>query len=68
MNKEFVKKMIKSEMLRCSAMKEILPEPIKNRVDNFEKETADVLKEIILETFEEKPEGKAKECKKVNID
>lgn len=68
MNKEFVKKMIKSEMLRYSAMKEILPEPIKNRVDNFERETADALKEIILETFEEKPEDKAKECKKVNID
>lgn len=67
MNKEFVKKMIKSEMLRCSAIKEILPEPIKNRVDDFEREAAGVLKEIILETFEEKPEGKAKECKKVNI-
>lgn len=67
MNKEFVKKMIKAEMLKYSAIKEIMPEAIKGRIDNFEKEAASVLKEAIFEAFEEKSEGEPKECKKVNI-
>lgn len=67
MNKEFVKKMIKAEMLKYSAIKDIMPEAIKGRIDNFEKEAAGVLKEAIFEAFEEKSEDKPKECKKVNI-
>lgn len=67
MNKEFIKKMIKSEMLRYSAIKEIMPEAIKGRIDNFEKEAASVLKEVVFEAFEEKSEDKPKECRKVNI-
>lgn len=67
MNKEFVKKMIKAEMLRYSAIKEIMPEAIKGRIDKFEKEAAGVLKEVVFEAFEEKSEDKPKECKKVNI-
>lgn len=67
MNKEFVKKMLKAEMLRYSAIKEIMPEAIKGRIDKFERETAGVLKEVVFEAFEEKSEDKPKECKKVNI-
>ncbi len=67
MNKEFVRKMLKAEMLRYSAIKEIMPEAIKGRIDKFEKEAADVLKEVVFEAFEEKSEDKPKECKKVNI-
>lgn len=65
MNKQFIKKMIKAEALRYSAVKEILPDEIKKRVDNFEKEALDVLKDIAFEAVEEKSE--TKECKKVNI-
>lgn len=67
MNKEFVKKMLKAEMLRYSAIKEIMPEAIKGRIDNFEKEAAGILKEVVFEAFEEKSEDNPKECKKVNI-
>lgn len=67
MNKEFVKKMIKAEMLKYSAVKEIMPESVKARIDNFEKEAAGILKEVVFEAFEEKSEDKPKECKKVNI-
>lgn len=67
MNKEFAKKMLKAEMLRYSAIKEIMPEAIKGRIDNFEKEAAGILKEVVFEAFEEKAEDKPKECKKVNI-
>ncbi|MFL0252502.1 hypothetical protein ACJDT4_18990 [Clostridium neuense] len=67
MNKEFVKKMLKAEMLRYSAIKEIMPEAIKDRIDKFEKEASGVLKEVAFEAFEEKSEDNPKECKKVNI-
>jgi|GEM_PF-2821728 len=67
MNREFVKKMLKAEVLKYSAIKEIMPEAIKGRIDKFEKEAADVLKEVVFEAFEEKSEDKPKECKKVNI-
>lgn len=65
MNKEFIKKMIKAEALRYSAIKEILPEGLKKRVDNFEKDAISILKDVAFEEFQEKSE--AKECKKVNI-
>lgn len=53
MNKEFIKKIIKSEMLRYEAIKEILPENLKGRVENFEKEAASFMKDLALEMLSE---------------
>lgn len=49
MNKEFVKKMIKAEILRYQAIKEILPDNVKVRVDSLEKDAGKLLKDIALE-------------------
>lgn len=72
MNKEFVKKMIKAELLRYEAIKEILPDNMKKRVDNLEKEAASFLKDIALEIIKESTKEQAKEprkeTKKVKVD
>lgn len=54
MNKEFVKKIIKAKKLECEAIMEIMPEPVKRRVEKFEKEAIDLSKEIILELINDK--------------
>ncbi len=53
MNKEFVKKMIKAEILRYQAIKEILPDNVKVRVDSLEKDAGKLLKDIALELVTE---------------
>lgn len=78
MNKEFIKKMIKSERLKYEAIKEILPECAKKRVDLFESNAADLIKELAIEIITEpkeetkqeinKKDEKKKETKKVNVD
>ena len=40
MNKEFAKKMIKAKRLEYEAIKEVMPEGLKSRIDSFEKEAA----------------------------
>ncbi|KOF58264.1 hypothetical protein AGR56_00080 [Clostridium sp. DMHC 10] len=65
MNKEFIKKIIKAEALRYSAIKEILPDGLKKKIDDFEKDALNVLKDIAFESLDEKSE--LKECKKVHI-
>ena len=47
MNKEFVKKMIMAEQLRYEAIKEILPDNIRKKVDDIEKEAFELIKEIV---------------------
>lgn len=47
MNKEFIKKIIKSKKLEFEAIMEILPESMKKRVENLGKEALDLGKEII---------------------
>lgn len=75
MNKEFVKKIIKSECLKYEAVKEILPDSLKKRVDSFEKEAASLAKDIVIEMMSEsidkngeEKEKTKKETKKVNVD
>lgn len=54
MNKEFVRKMIMAEQLKYEAIKEILPENIRKKVDNFEKEAFELIKEVAFEIIKEK--------------
>lgn len=72
MNKEFVKKMVKAEILRYEAIKEVLPERLKNRVDKIQKNTVSLIKDIAVEILKEnvsEQEAKAKkETKKVEVD
>lgn len=72
MNKEFIKKMLMAEKLRYEAIKEILPSRVKEHLDEVEKNTIEVLKDIALEvvrdssqTYEDKLK---RETKKVNVD
>lgn len=72
MYKEFFKKMIRAERLKYEAVKEIMPDSLRKRVDAFEKETFNLLKDIALEMIEEdaelkKPESK-KGSKKIDVD
>ncbi len=53
MNKEFIKKMIESEILRYQAIKEILPKNVKDRVHCLEKDAGKLLKDIALELVTE---------------
>ena len=71
MNKEFVKKMIIAERLRYEAVKEILPDNLRKRVDIFEKGALSFLKDIALEIIKEdlteKKEELKREVKKIEI-
>lgn len=79
MNKEFIKKMLEAEQLRYEAIKEILPENIRKRVNNFEKDAFELIKEVALDMVNEKVSktnsneekdgtGTKKESKKVDVD
>lgn len=72
MNKEFIKKIIKAEQLKYEAVKEILPDNIRKKVDTFEKDTVNFLKDIAVELVKEdlnsKNEDIKKETKKINVD
>lgn len=72
MNKEFVKKMLKAEMLRYEAIKEILPENLKKKVDSLERDTFSFFKDIAFDLMKEKLNEQEteirKETKKVNVD
>jgi hypothetical protein len=72
MNKEFVKKMIKAQLLRYEAIKEILPEELKKRVNDFEKNAASFAKEIAVEIMQDRSGEVSKEAnkgaKKVDVD
>lgn len=54
MNKEFVRKMLMAEQLRYEAIKEILPDNIRKKVDNVEKEAFELVKEIAFDMVNEK--------------
>lgn len=72
MNKEFVKKIIKAEKLKYEAIKEILPNYLREKTEAFEKDAFDLIKDIAFEMIKEDVEeenhtGK-KNTKKVNVD
>jgi len=72
MNKEFARKIIKAEKLKYEAIKELLPDNIRKRTEDFEKGAFNLLKdialEIIKEDIEEESHGTKKSIKKVNVD
>lgn len=78
MNKEFIKKMMQAKKLGYEALKEIMPEEMKNRVDSIEKEVFDLLKDIAVEMIKDDADDKAdktgrsdkadKRTKKVNVE
>ncbi len=72
MNKKFIKSMIKSEILKYDALKEILPEDVKTKFERFEKEVISVMKDIAIEIVTDnsnKDEGaEKKEVRKVSVD
>lgn len=53
MNKEFAKKLIKAEILRYQAIKEILPEGMKHGVETLERDAGNLLKDIAMEFISE---------------
>ncbi len=71
MNKEFTKNIIKSEILRYEAFKEILPKDVRSRLEGFEKEAVSLMKDIAIEIVAEnskKEEREGKEVRKVSVD
>ncbi len=72
MNKEFIKKIIMAEKLKYEAIKEIMPDKMRERVDSFEKDAFNLLKEVALELIREGvKEGSCedkKTAKRVNVD
>ena len=72
MNKKFIKKMIMAERLRYEAIKEILPDNLRKRVDTFERDATNFFKEIAIEIIEDdmgtKSDDIKKETKKVKVD
>lgn len=82
MNKEFVKKMIKSKALELQAFKilfeEYAPQPVLNKVSKQTEEIKDIIKEIVYEVMEERfdnndsskceEDNRNKKNKKINVD
>lgn len=72
MNKEFIKKMVRAEMLKYEAIKELLPDDFKKKAENLEREALILLKDIALEIIkDENREGNCeskKTTKRVKVD
>jgi hypothetical protein len=79
MNKEFVRKIIMAEQLKYEAIKEILPDNIRKKVDNVEKEAFELIKEVAFDIIKEnmdctdkgsdkKQTDNIKKSKKVDVD
>lgn len=76
MNQEFIKKMIKAKRLEYEAIKEIMPDKIKNKIEAIEKDAFNLLKDIAIEIVKEEVEVERennssmnnKGSKKINVD
>lgn len=76
MNQEFIKKMIKAKRLEYEAIKEIMPDKIKNKIEDIEKDAFNLLKDIAIEIVKEEVEVERennssmnnKGSKKINVD
>lgn len=53
MNKEFVKNIIKAKKYEYQAIKEIMPDNLKKRLEEFEKYALNLLKDAIHEMIKE---------------
>lgn len=60
MNKEFAKKMIKAKRLEYEAIKEVMPEHLKDRINTFEKEAFSFIKDLAIEILSEDAHEKRK--------
>jgi hypothetical protein len=64
--------MVKAEMLRYEAIKEILPECMKTRVDEMESGFKDVIKQLAVEIVRDNTckneEETKKDTKKIDVD
>jgi hypothetical protein len=72
MNKEFIKKMLKAEKLRYEAIKEIMPERIKTKVENLERDAFELLKDVAIDLIREDTKqdtnSSKKAAQKVEVD
>lgn len=68
MNKQFVKKMIMAEMLKYEAIKEVLPESIKEKVEKLERKSVEFIKDIAIDIAKESPKRSESKAKKVEVD
>jgi hypothetical protein len=53
MNSEFVKKMLRAEKLRYEAVKEILPDRLRQKIDSFEADVYNLIKDVALDLIKE---------------
>lgn len=71
MNKKFLRKLIQAEIMKYEAIKELLPECTREKVEEAEKEILDEIKEMALEIFFEQEDEDKKpspsKVKKVEI-
>jgi hypothetical protein len=77
MNKTFMKKIIRAKMLEYEAIKEIMPGNLKKRITHLEKETLNIVKDIVLELISEsddeesnmkEDQASAKKATKISVD
>ncbi|MBW9148617.1 hypothetical protein K2F40_06520 [Clostridium sp. CM028] len=72
MNGEIIKKLIRIEKLKYEVIKDVLPEKILHKINNFEKEAIILIKDIglhlINEGCEKAEEEANQEIKKVKVD
>ncbi len=72
MNGQIIRKLIRIEKLKYEVIKDVLPEKILHKLNNFEKEAIIVIKDIGLdlmnESCEKTEEGTKQEIKKVKVD
>jgi hypothetical protein len=72
MKNEFIVKMIKAEMLRYEAIKEIMPDCVKSRVDEMENDFKDVIKQLAFEMIKSnentKEDVQEKDTRKISVD
>lgn len=68
-NKEFIKKIIKAEKYKYEAIKEIMPNNIRKKVEELEKDTLGLLKDAVIEMMKEdlEEEKSKKVAKKIDV-
>jgi len=70
MNKELVKKVIKAKKYEYDLIKEMLPNNLRNKVEELEKDALNLVKDAVIEVMKEesKEEKVKKAIKKVDVD
>jgi len=70
MNKELVKKIIKAKKYEYEIIKEMLPNNLRSKVEELEKDALNLVKDAVIEVMKEdlKDETSKKVIKKVDVD